>query len=101
MANESGVTVYDKVDAKVEDGKNMYVKVYAPFNTYYDGLAESISAQNDTGPFDILPHHKNFLSLLRPGTITVRSPSKGEFKLEITSGVMHVRSDKVTVFLDV
>lgn len=83
------------------DQLTMEVKVFAPFKIYFEGPAHSLSGVNDTGPFDILPHHKNFLSLLRPGTITVRSPSKGEFKLEITSGVMHVRSDKVTVFLDV
>ena len=31
----------------------MYIKVYAPFKTYYDDLGTSISATNDTGPFDI------------------------------------------------
>jgi F0F1-type ATP synthase epsilon subunit len=79
----------------------MKVKVYAPFKTYFDGLANSISAENRTGTFDILPKHKNFMSLLIPCTITVRAPEKPEFKLKVTRGVMHVKSDQVTVFLDV
>jgi F0F1-type ATP synthase epsilon subunit len=79
----------------------MNVKVYAPFRTYYDSEAASLSAENGTGPFDILPHHKNFMSLLVPCTITVRSPENKEFSLKVTHGVMHVKSDKVTVFLDV
>jgi len=100
MANESGVPVFEKVDSKVEDGKNMYVKVYAPFNTYYDGLAESISAQNDTGPFDILPKHHNFMTLISPGEVIVRSGEREE-KIPITRGIMHVKADEVRVFLDV
>jgi F0F1-type ATP synthase epsilon subunit len=80
----------------------MEVKVFAPFQTYFEGQALSLSGVNDTGPFDILPHHKNFMSLLKPATpIVVRAPGKEDFKMEISRGVMHVSTDKVTVFLDV
>jgi F0F1-type ATP synthase epsilon subunit len=79
----------------------MQVKIYAPFRTYFDGVAYSLSAENRTGPFDILPRHKNFMSLLVPCAITVRAPKQSDFKLKVTRGVMHVKSDKVTVFLDV
>lgn len=79
----------------------MHVKVYAPFRTYFDGEAASVSAENKTGPFDILPRHKNFMSLLMPCTITVRIPNQPDFNLKVTRGVMHVKSDKVTIFLDV
>jgi F0F1-type ATP synthase epsilon subunit len=79
----------------------MHVKIYAPFRTYFDDDAFSLSAVNRTGPFDILPRHKNFMSLLTPCTITVRNPKKEEYKLKVTQGVMHVKADQVTVFLDV
>ncbi|HLG90655.1 MAG TPA: F0F1 ATP synthase subunit epsilon [Candidatus Saccharimonadales bacterium] len=79
----------------------MQVKVYAPFQVYFDGLAESLSATNETGPFDILPHHKNFMSLLKPGNITVRQQGKPDFSLQVDRAVVHVRANKVTVFLDV
>lgn len=79
----------------------MQVKIYAPFRTYFDGAAASLSAVNRTGPFDILPHHKNFMSLLVPCTITVRVPGQSNFSLKVTRGIMHVKTDRVTVFLDV
>lgn len=79
----------------------MSVKIYAPFRTYFEGPAESLSAENDTGPFDILAQHKNFMTLLKPCTITVRVPQRPDFNLPIQQGVMHVKADKVTVFLDV
>ena len=79
----------------------MQVKVFAPFKTYFDGPATSLSGINDTGPFDILPRHKNFISLLKPSTIIIRTPGKPDFRLGISRGVMHVKTDLVTVFLDV
>jgi F0F1-type ATP synthase epsilon subunit len=100
MPNESGVTVDEVQDQQIEDGKNMHVKVYAPFKTYYDGLADNISAVNETGPFDILPRHHNFMTLLSPGDIIVRSGEREE-KVSITRGIMHVKADEVKVFLDV
>lgn len=100
MPNEAGETVQEKVDQKIEDGKNMHVKVHAPFKVYFDGIAESISAVNATGPFDILPKHHNFMTLLSTGDIIVRS-STGEEKIPITRGIMHVKSDEIIVFLDV
>lgn len=82
------------------DGKTVHVKVYAPFKVYFDGMASSISAVNDTGPFDILAKHHNFMTLLSAGDIIVRS-EKGEDKIKITRGIMHVKADEIVVFLDV
>jgi len=79
----------------------MEVKVAAPFKVYFSGSANSLSAENETGPFDILPHHKNFMTLLKPCSIKVRRDGKPDFILEITRGLIHVRNNKVTVFLDV
>lgn len=79
----------------------MHVKIYAPISTYFDGPANSVSATNDTGPFDILPRHKNFMCLLKPGSITVRRAGQKDFSMRVNQAVMHVKSDKVTVFLDV
>lgn len=82
------------------DKTHMHVKVYAPFKTYYNGLAESISAENPTGPFDILASHYNFMTLLSPCEIVVRNDGKEE-KMKIQRGIMHVKKDAVIVFLDV
>ncbi|MCA9332642.1 hypothetical protein KDA00_02095 [Candidatus Saccharibacteria bacterium] len=88
----------DKVDTGDED--HMHVKVYAPFKVYFDGVATSISAVNDTGPFDILPKHHNFMTLISQGEVIVRT-DKAEEKFKISHGIMHVKADDVVVFLDV
>jgi F0F1-type ATP synthase epsilon subunit len=81
----------------------MRVKIYSPFKIYYDEDSFSISATNATGPFDILPHHHNFMTLLEQGVIIIRPVSKTppEQKIRISGGLMHVKADKVTVFLDI
>jgi F0F1-type ATP synthase epsilon subunit len=81
----------------------MHIKVYSPFKVYYDEDSYSISAVNATGPFDILPRHHNFMSLLGACVLVVR-PVNGpapEQHIKISGGLMHVKSDKVTVFLDI
>ncbi len=76
------------------------VKVYAPFNVYYEGAAYSLSATNETGPFDIMPHHHNFLCMLVPGTLAVQTPD-GEKTFKLPKALLHVKADRVDVFVDV
>lgn len=100
MVQESGKTVLEPIEKPKPDGKHMHIKVYAPFKVYYDGPAESISAENDTGPFDVLATHHNFMTLLSACDIVVRNEGKEE-RITITRGIMHVKADEVIVFLDV
>jgi F0F1-type ATP synthase epsilon subunit len=80
----------------------VHIKVYSPFKTYYDEDSLSISAVNSTGPFDILPHHHNFITLLNAGELVVRPVSgQKEQRIRISGGLMHVKADKITIFLDV
>lgn len=87
-------------EATSSDGSIMHVKVYAPFKVYFDGVANSISATNDTGPFDVLSRHHNFMTLLSEGDIVVRTEN-GEEKIPIQRGIMHVKKNEIVVFLDV
>lgn len=78
----------------------MHVKVYSPFQVYFDEAAYSISAVNGTGPFDILPKHHNFITLLDACELAVQAPL-GQRRIRISGGIMHVKADDVAVFLDV
>lgn len=92
----------DKKPKKEElDGKTIQVKVFSAYENYYDGPAQSISAENDTGPFDVLPRHHNFMTLINKGEVVIRTDGSENKKLRIEKGIMHVRKNKVTVFLDV
>ena len=97
----TGEMVSDKEAVTNEsDPTKMEIKVYSPYQIYFDEQAYSISAVNDTGPFDILKGHHRFLTLLTPCELVIRA-DKGEEKIKISRGVMYVKEDRVTVFLDV
>lgn len=78
----------------------MRVKIQSAFQLFFDGEAYSVSAENGVGPFDILPHHHNFLSILKPCTLYVRTP-QGAKQMHISRGLMHVKAEQVVVFVDV
>jgi F0F1-type ATP synthase epsilon subunit len=79
---------------------SMHIKVYSPYKSYFDDQGESISAVNATGPFDILPQHHRFMTLLSPCEVVIRTKQREE-KIRISGGLMHVKADQVTVFLDI
>jgi F0F1-type ATP synthase epsilon subunit len=88
-------------ELKDDKGKPlMLVKVYSPFKNYFDEAAYSISAVKHTGPFDILPRHHNFMTLVSACEMKIIAPT-GDKIIRINRAVMHVKADKVTVFLDV
>lgn len=89
-----------KPDVKSKD-LIMRIKVAAPFKIYFDEEGHSISGANETGPFDILPRHHNFITLLTPGELVIRPLRGPEKRIRISGGLMHVKADKVTVFLDI
>ncbi len=82
------------------DKPTMVVKVYAPFKVYFEGDAYSLTAVNETGPFDILPHHHNFLCMLIPCDLVIKTPDEVK-TVRISRALMHVKAEKVTVFVDV
>ena len=97
-AGEEGSITSSHIDAV--EGTTFHLKVYSPFKNYYDDNVVSVSAVNDTGPFDILARHKNFMTLISPCDLIIRN-GKTEEKIPISRGIMHVKADKVVVFLDI
>lgn len=101
---EDKVVISDQVQSKQKgdkDAPKMGVLVHSPFREYYNGLAASITAENATGEFDILPHHHNFISLLQPCDLIIRTVSAGDLKVQISGGLLHVKADEVIIFLDI
>ncbi len=101
MAQESGKSDTATSKDTPTDGLHMHVKVYAPFKVYFDGQAQSVSAKNGTGPFDVLAQHHNFMTILETCDLIINIDENKEEKIPILKGVMHVKADEVVVFLDV
>lgn len=85
---------------KLADDK-IHIKLFSAYKIFFEGDAKSISAENDTGPFDVLPRHHNFISLVNACEIVINTLDNSEKRIRISKAVMHVHDNNVTVFLDV
>ncbi len=69
----------------------------SPFHVYYEGPAEIVSALNKVGPFDVLPGHADFFSVLKPCDVTINTKSEPVI-FHINSGIITVRDNEVMLF---
>lgn len=73
----------------------------APFHVYFEGEAQAVSAANSVGPFDILPGHADFFSILDPGEVIIDTGTDEPISFEITNGIAAVRNDEVMLFVNI
>ncbi len=63
-------------DSEKRDGVEesiLKVRVMALGEMIWEGSAMTVSAENTSGPFDILPEHANFITILKESPITIRT----------------------------
>jgi F0F1-type ATP synthase epsilon subunit len=101
VTSGSGGTYQASQAAVQGDTKNRFkVKIFSPYQTYYQGEATSISAANRTGPFDVLAGHINFFSLLTGGAVVLNTGFQ-VLEFQIARGIIRVNGNEVTLFADV
>lgn len=71
----------------------------APFNVYYEGPAQSVSAANKVGTFDVLPGHADFFSMLVLGEIYIETGGE-PVSFNISNGIITVRDNEVLLFVN-
>ncbi len=89
----------DKNSAKTKIQK-LEVTIKTPDETLFSGEANSVSSINPYGPFDVLPRHASFISLVREKiVIYVDKRVRKEFPLQ--KGVLKNQNNKVKIFLGI
>jgi F0F1-type ATP synthase epsilon subunit len=76
------------------------VKISNPEKVFFEGEASSVSSKNDSGPFDILANHANFISLLHDATVTVRSEAGQPQDYIVHRGLLSSKDNFVRIFVD-
>lgn len=71
----------------------------SPFHVYYEGSAGIVSASNSVGPFDILPEHADFFSILTPGEVLIENEEE-TVSFTIANGIVSVRDNEVWLFVN-
>ncbi len=81
------------------DNSDLNVVARAPFNIYFEGKAQSVTATNSVGVFDVLPGHADFFSILSPGEINIETKNE-QLTININNGIITVTNNDVSLFIN-
>lgn len=76
------------------------VRVYTPEGIAWEGKARSISSVNSQGPFDLLPEHAHFVSLIENQPIVVVTDSGEEKTFLYKTAVVRLYNDHVRIYVE-
>lgn len=75
------------------------VKIINTEKVLWEGTAEAVSSVNSDGPFDILPEHANFLTLVQDTPIVIHHADNKSQEFRFKKAIVYVFSDKVSVYV--
>lgn len=87
-----------QTQAEVKDDGMLHLSVIAPEKTIFEGPIESMTSKNKNGPFDILPYHENFISLIED-KITIREKGKSPQDIPVGNAILKISKNQVEVYL--
>jgi len=79
----------------------LHVRISKATNVVWEGEANSVSSINAEGPFDILPMHANFVTLIKGQLITVRDLDGNEQQFDFKQAVIYVENNQVKIYSDI
>jgi F0F1-type ATP synthase epsilon subunit len=80
--------------------EQLNVKVITSSKLFYDGPAYAVSSINKIGPFDILPEHENFITLLKD-KVVIHGLDGKDTEIPCQNGLLEVSENRVRVFLGI
>ena len=77
------------------------VRISKATKIVWEGEATAVSSKNADGPFDVLPMHANFLTLIHEDPIVIRYVDGGSETYQFTQAVMYVRDNEVRIYTEI
>lgn len=78
----------------------LYITIKSPDKTVFSGEGIALSSVNDVGPFDVLPRHENFISILGKKIVIFQDKNQKQ-ELEVEKGIIKARQNRVQIFLGI
>lgn len=76
------------------------VEVRSRQGLVFKGELAAITSYNLVGPFDVLPEHTNFVSMIKKNVVLHRADGRAE-EINVDSGIIMVEDNTVKVFIGV
>ncbi|OGG11420.1 hypothetical protein A2Z00_05545 [Candidatus Gottesmanbacteria bacterium RBG_13_45_10] len=78
----------------------LHVRINTPEKMLWEGDADSVSSINTQGPFDILPLHTNFVSIVENHPIKIRI-GREEKEYTFPHSLIYAHLNKVFVYTNI
>jgi F0F1-type ATP synthase epsilon subunit len=78
---------------------SLFLTIRTRQDILYQSAVKAVSSLNDTGPFDILAQHANFISVIQK-VLTIHELNGTQRQLEIGTGILQAEPPRVNVYLD-
>lgn len=76
----------------------LHIRIISPQQLLLEEEAESVSSKNLQGPFDILPQHANFITIVENQPITIRVPKQKPLIFKFDLAIILTRENKVDIY---
>jgi F-type H+-transporting ATPase subunit epsilon len=78
---------------------DLSVEIVTPGKVAWAGKANDVQAPGELGEFGVLPGHIPFLTVLKPGIVTVRN-GDGVRRFEVGAGFAEAGPERVVILAD-
>lgn len=79
--------------------KSITVKIMNPEEVVWEGKAEALSSENTEGPFDILPDHANFMTLLNDAEVVVHLEGEKSRSFSFDQAVLYFHDGTAAIYV--
>lgn len=76
----------------------LHVRILSPQQLILETDAQSVSSKNLQGPFDILPQHTNFITMVENSPIIIRTPNQKPSTFTFPLAIVTVSENKVNIY---
>lgn len=76
----------------------LHVRVISPKKLLLDTEATSVSSKNSQGPFDILPQHANFITVIENSPIIIRHNRQKPITFNLPLAIILTMKDSVNIY---
>jgi len=80
--------------------ERLYLKVYTRKGIIFDEEVKSVTSYNDTGKFDVLQMHTQFISKIKQ-SISIDKVDGSNIVYPVGDAIMRVKGEQVEVFLGI
>lgn len=77
---------------------HLKIRIQNPEVLVWEGEALSLSSENSMGPFDILPYHARFISVIEDRPIRIRLPGGEEKVFTFPRALISLSKDMVFIY---